>query len=61
MAKRITVKEIDRFREKLDMAETDDEYIQEWRCKAVTYLELICDQLEYKGKKSMKLMELKEE
>ena len=61
MAKRITVKEIDKFREKLDIAETDDEYIQEWRDKAVTYLELICDQLEYKNKKSMKLMELKEE
>lgn len=57
MAKRMTVKEIDRFREKLEKTEVKDSYIQEQKDTVISCLKNICDQMEYRDMKSLRMKE----
>ena len=57
MAKRITINEIDKFREKLERAESKDSYILNQKQHALACLNNICRQLEDHDKKSMRLKE----
>jgi len=59
MSKRITIKEMDRFREKLELAEAPDAYIMEQKQRVVSCLNNICSQLEFREEKSMRIKENK--
>lgn len=61
MAKRITIHEIDKFREKLELAETNDPYILEQKQMAIASLKNICDQMEFRGEKYMRMKEKEKE
>ena len=61
MAKRITIHEIDKFREKLELTETNDPYILEQKQIVVASLKNICDQMEFRGEKYMRIKEKEKE
>ena len=57
MVKRMTVKEIDKFREKLEKTETHNRYAEEQKQNAISCLKNLCDELDYNREKSMRLKE----
>lgn len=57
--KRLSVKEVDRFIEKLKSAEVAGDMAR-YRENAVAYLNLFCREIEYQDKKSVSILELKE-
>lgn len=57
--KRLSVKEVDRFIEKLKLAEVSGDMAR-YRENAVTYLNLFCREIAYRDKKSVSILELKE-
>ena len=59
MGKRITINEMDRFREKMKKAESMDPYIMDQKQKVVSCLNNICAQLEFREEKSLKIKEEK--
>ena len=59
MSKRMTIKEIDQFREKMEKAEAPDDYIMEQKQFAIACLNNICSQLEFREEKSMKIKDNK--
>lgn len=57
MAKRMTVQEIERFVEKLYSTERVDDYIASQKINAIACLNNICRDLDYYGKKSLRIKE----
>ena len=55
--KRMTINEIERFIEKLQSTEPQYVSVERHKQNAITSLGILCDELEYYGKKSMKLKE----
>lgn len=54
--RRMNVKEIDRFIEKLNQADVHGD-IGYYKIQAIAYLNLMCEKIEYSGKKSIPLKE----
>lgn len=54
--KKMTIKEIDKFIKKLQTAEADS-YAARYKANAIHYLNQLCQELEYRNKKSMPIRE----